>query len=231
MLVLDSLSLRFGDFALESVSLRIERGEYAVLMGRTGSGKTSILEAVCGLRRVAAGRILIGGEDVTRARPAERGLGYVPQDAVLFPTMTVREHLSFGPRLHRWPAPVIDARVTELADLLGLAPLLHRKPRGLSGGESRRVALGRALAARARLRCLDEPLVGLDEETRAEVMDVLRAIHAAGPVTVLHVTHSRVEALELANEVLLLEEGRIRPAAGVVAADPPLPRRDAPAGR
>ena len=168
---------------------------------------------------------------MTRARPAERGLGYVPQDAVLFPTMTVREHLSFGPRLHRWPAPVIDARVTELADLLGLAPLLHRKPRGLSGGESRRVALGRALAARPRLLCLDEPLVGLDEETRAEVMDVLRAIHAAGPVTVLHVTHSRVEALELANEVLLLEEGRIRPAAGVVAADPPLPRRDAPAGR
>ncbi len=228
MLVLDSLSLRLGDFALDDVSLRIGRGEYAVLMGRTGSGKTSILETVCGLCRVAGGRILIGGEDVTHARPAERGLGYVPQDAVLFPTMTVHEHLSFGPRLHRWSAGAIEARVAELAELLGLAPLLHRKPRGLSGGESRRVALGRALAARPRLLCLDEPLVGLDEDTRAEVMDVIRAIHAAGPVTVLHVTHSRVEALELADEVLLLESGRIRPATGIVAEshDPLPPERN-----
>ena len=222
MILVDSLSLRQGDFTLDGISFEVARGEYAVLMGRTGAGKTSLLEAVCGLRRTTAGRILLDGEDVTHARPGERGVGYVPQDGVLFPTMTVEEHLSLGPRLHRWSAPDTKARVAELGALLGIAHLARRRPRGLSGGEGRRVALGRALAARPRVLCLDEPLVGLDEDTRGEMVEVLRAVHACDAVTVLHVTHSRTEAVQLAGKVLVIEDGRIRHASPV---SPPIEER------
>jgi molybdate/tungstate transport system ATP-binding protein len=210
MIALDSVSMQLGDFALEGISLLVERGGYAVLMGRTGSGKTSLLEAICGLRRCTAGRIRLDGEDVTDRRPGERGIGYLPQDGALFPTMPVGEQLAFAPRLFRWRAAAIAARVGELAELLELGHLLDRKPPGLSGGEIRRVALGRALAARPRILCLDEPLVGLDDETRRKVTEVLRGVHEAGGCTVLHVTHHLGEAQELADELFHLERGEIR---------------------
>jgi molybdate/tungstate transport system ATP-binding protein len=133
----------------------------------------------------------------------------VPQDRALFPTLSVRDHLAFGPVVHRWHAPAIAARVDELAGLLGLQHLLDRKPHGLSGGEAQRVALGRALATRPGILCLDEPLSALDEATREEMYGLLKYVRLHTWVTTLHVTHHPAEARRLGDRVLVLRDGRV----------------------
>jgi ABC-type sugar transport system ATPase subunit len=178
-------------------------------MGKTGSGKTTLLESLCGLKPVQGGSIRLLGQDVTRLKPAERGVGYVPQDLALFPTMTVREHLAFALLVRRWEAGHVARRVGELSELLGLGQLLERLPAGLSGGESQRVALGRALAFQPRILLLDEPLSALDEETREEMYVLLHSVQRCTGVTTLHVTHSRTEAHRLADRLLILHNGRI----------------------
>jgi ABC-type sugar transport system ATPase subunit len=203
------LSIQLGRFLLKGVSLQVPQGHYAVLMGRTGTGKTSILEAICGLRPIRSGRIELAGRDVTRLKPAVRGVGYVPQDGALFATMSVGEHLAFALRIRRWSATSIQRRVRELAELLEIEHLLDRAPHGLSGGELQRVALGRALAFRPQILLLDEPLSALDEDTRQHLYAVLRRIHVSQGVTALHVTHNRAEAEELADVVLRLERGKV----------------------
>ena len=127
-------------------------------MGKTGSGKTTLLEALCGFKRIVSGSIQLDGRDVTALSPADRGIGYVPQDLALFQTMTVRQHLAFAQKIRSCDRAAIDRRVAELAELLGLTRLLERRPAGLSGGESQRVALGRALSFYPRVLLLDEPL-------------------------------------------------------------------------
>jgi ABC-type sugar transport system ATPase subunit len=213
VIAVEGLTVRQGAFALTGVTFTVPAGQYGVLMGRTGCGKTTLLEAICGLRRVAAGRVLLHGRDVTRLKPAERGVGYVPQDRALFATMTVYEHLAFALEIRRWPRAAVEARVRELAALLGVEHLLGRRPHGLSGGEAQRVALGRALAMRPAVLLLDEPLSALDEETREGMIDLLRAVRARAGVTVLHITHSRGEAQRLADRVLVLADGAVREAA------------------
>src|SRR4029453_14351477 len=151
MVELDNVTIRSGPFTLAGVSLSVAAGQYAVLMGKTGEGKTTILEAICGLREVTAGRILLDGTEVTELPPADRGVGYVPKDLALFSTLTVRDHLEFALRVRSAAAVTISDRVTEFAELLGISQLLDRLPRGLSGGESQRVALGRALAFHPRV--------------------------------------------------------------------------------
>lgn len=210
MIRLDKVSWRAAQFRLESVSFLVPAGTYCVLMGRTGSGKTTLVEIICGLRRSESGQVWVGERDVTHYPPAERGIGYVPQDGALFPTMTVREQLGFALRLRRRPASEIAQRVNELAAQLGIAPLLDRKPDGLSGGERQRVALGRALAARPTVLLLDEPLSALDEEKSDEIGALLKRIQREHRLTALHITHSRREAAQLADAVLRLEEGRVQ---------------------
>ncbi len=210
MIRVEQLSVRAGAFLLTNVNFEVPAGGYAVLMGRTGSGKTTLLETLCGLKPILAGTILLMGRDVTRLPPALRGIGYVPQDRALFQTMTVREHLAFAPRLRRWPEAEIEARVAEMARLLGLGRLLDRKPAGLSGGEAQRVALGRALAARPGVLCLDEPLSALDDETREEMFTLLKTVRQQTGVTTLHVTHHQQEAARLADVVLGLKDGQVR---------------------
>jgi molybdate/tungstate transport system ATP-binding protein len=212
MVELDNVTIRSGGFALADVSFQIETGQYAVLMGKTGTGKTTLLEAICGLRSVAAGRILLDETDVTRLHPADRGVGYVPQDLALFPTLSVREHLAFALRVRRASTATINSRVCEFADLLAIGHLLDRLPRGLSGGESQRVALGRALAFHPRVLLLDEPLSALDEETRLEMYDLLKRVQRQTGVTTLHVTHSTAEARALAGQLLVLPGGCVRAA-------------------
>src|SRR5579884_1235493 len=205
MIAVDNLSLRSGAFAVDGVSFAVPTGAYAVLMGRTGCGKTTLLEAVCGLKPVRSGRIVLLGRDVTGLKPADRGVGYVPQDLALFPGLTVREHLAFALTVRRWPAEAVEERVDGLARLLGIGHLLGRRPAGLSGGESQRVALGRALAFHPRILLLDEPLSALDEDTRAEMVGLLRSVQRRTGVTTLHVTHSRSEASALADVLLVFE--------------------------
>jgi len=171
---LEKLAVRVGAFELRDFSLEIAEGECLSLMGPSGCGKTTVMEVICGLREAwrQAGKIYLGGEDVTNLAAGGRGVGLVPQDVVLFPTMTVREHLAFGPRLHGWKRKAMGERVESLAVGLGLEDLLERLPKGLSGGESRRVAL------------------------------MIRAMIEREKVTTLHVTHSIVEARALGDRVL-----------------------------
>ena len=209
MLTVENLTIRQGAFGLRDVSFAVPAGSYAVLMGRTGSGKTTLLEAIAGLRRVQAGRVTLCGVDVTHAKPAARNIGYVPQDAALFTSMTVRNNLGFALSVRHWPAGAIAERVDELAVLLGLTGLLDRMTQGLSGGETQRVALGRALAFRPPVLLLDEPLSALDDATRGEMVDVLGSMHQKTGVVVLHVTHNAGDAERLADLVLRLERGAV----------------------
>jgi ABC-type sugar transport system ATPase subunit len=210
MIVTRKLSIQAGTFRLIDIDLEVGQGEYAVLMGRTGCGKTTILETICGLRNVSAGRIELRGRDVTDLKPAERDIGYVPQDLALFSTMTVREQLAFAPRIRAWPETEIEARVTELAELLGISALLDRHPTGLSGGEMQRVALGRALAARCGILCLDEPLSNLDWQTASSLCDLLKSVQSVTGVTTLHISHSISETERLADRIFILEDGLLR---------------------
>jgi ABC-type sugar transport system ATPase subunit len=207
VIAVEGLSIRQGAFALDGVTFTVPTGTCGVLMGATGSGKTTVLETIVGLRRPASGRVRLGGIDVTGLPPAARAVGYVPQDAVLFKTMTVWENIAFALHVRKTPAKEIDARVDDLARMLGVTALLRRRAIGLSGGEAQRVALGRALAFRPRVMLLDEPLNAVDEATRDRLVVLLKGLR--GEVTVLHVTHSRSEAELLGDRVLQIEGGRV----------------------
>jgi ABC-type sugar transport system ATPase subunit len=195
------LTVHSGAFKLGPLDLQLASGEYLALMGRTGCGKSTTLEAVAGLRTPVAGRIWIADQEVTALAPGLRGVGYVPQDLTLFPTLTVEQNLAFGLTLRRQPW---QSQVTELAQWLGISHLLQRRVTSLSGGEAQRTALGRALAIQPKLLLLDEPFSALDEETRQQMYQVMRQVRQRTGVTVLHVTHSRAEADELADRRLVL---------------------------
>jgi len=209
MIAVEKLSVGVGGFMLQDISFEVPAGNYAVLMGRTGSGKTTLVEAICGLRRVSAGRVLLRNQDVTGLKPAQRGIGYVPQDGALFSTMTVRENLGFALSIRGIKGAAVDARIKELAGWLGISGLLKRGIRGLSGGERQRIALGRALAARPSVLCMDEPLSALDDETREQMYGLLQTVNKHENVTVLHVTHNRQDADRLADQILRFDHGRV----------------------
>ncbi|HIF39661.1 MAG TPA: ABC transporter ATP-binding protein [Planctomycetes bacterium] len=208
---LEQCSARVGTFNLGPADLDLPGGAYGVLMGPTGSGKTTLLELIAGLAPLTSGRLSIAGQPSNELRPADRGIGYLPQDGVLFDTMTVAEHLDFAPRFGGWTQARRQQRVEELAERLGLNSLLKRKPEGLSGGERQRVGLGRALAGRPKLLLLDEPLSALDVEMHADLAQYLATIRDDQDVTVLHVTHNPQEADLLGTHHFRLNEGRILP--------------------
>ncbi len=209
MIRLDRLCFAVGDFALREIDLGIREGEYFVLLGQPGSGKTLLLECIAGLRRPSAGQIWIDGERVHQKEPAARGIGYVPQDYALFHRMTGRENIAFGLRARRVPAGQRRQRVQELAGMLGIARLLDRSVLGLSGGERQRVALARALAPSPRVLLLDEPVNALDAETRDDVLNELRRVHDEVRTTTIHVCHDLDEMRTVADRVAILHEGAI----------------------
>ncbi len=209
MIELQNVSWKVDDFSLTKVNCSVPEGDYAVLMGPTGCGKTTVIEIICGLRKPAGGKVIVAGEDVTRALPGDRQIGYVPQDGALFPTMTVSEQIGFGLEVRREKKSQIREIVSRLAGELGIEHLLERKVHGLSGGERQRVALGRALAVEPRVLLLDEPISALDEDMRDDMMALLKRIQQEHAITVLHVTHSSREAEQLADCVLRMEDGLI----------------------
>lgn len=208
MIRFENICWKTGGFSLGPVSFTVPTAAYGVLTGRTGCGKTSLAEILCGLRRPTSGRVWINGKEVTPLEPGQRGIGYVPQDGALFPTMTVRENLGFAPRLKGMPRAEIATQIEQLAGLLGIAHLLERGPEHLSGGERQRVALGRALAAKPAALVLDEPLSALDERTHADLVRLLKDLQTALGLTALHITHNRQEASTLADAQFQLEDGQ-----------------------
>lgn len=209
MIVVKDLSIRLGSFSLKNVQLSVPQGSYGVLMGRTGSGKTTLVESIAGLKKISRGQIRLGDRNVTHLRPAERGIGYVPQDGALFSTMTVHQHLAFALVVRRMHQEEIARRIDQTSHLLGIHALLDRKPAGLSGGERQRVALGRALSFEPTVLLMDEPLSALDDETRNQMYDVIRRVRDQTGVTALHVTHNRHEADELADLIFQMDNGTI----------------------
>jgi ABC-type sugar transport system ATPase subunit len=202
---LQNISWKAGAFALDNVSFNVPAATYAVLMGRTGTGKTSLVEIICGLRTPQSGQVWLNDRDVTSMPPGLRGLGFVPQDGALFPTLTVAEQIGFALRIQKAPSASIDATVRELAAEMAITHLLDRRPQGLSGGEKQRVALARALAAKPGVLLLDEPLAAVDEDTQSDLIHLLKRTQQQHQITVLHVTHSRREAEALADLRLRLE--------------------------
>lgn len=194
-----------GQFTLGPITLTAPQGSYAVLMGRSGCGKTTLLEAICGLRPLVSGSIRLSGCEIASIPPAARSIGYVPQDGALFPTMTVFDHLAFPLQLRRWRREQIRQRVESLAAQLEISPLLERYPTGLCGGERQRVALGRALSASPTILCLDEPLSALDAYAHTHFCTLLRILNQESGITVLHVTHNPQEAYSLATCLFTLD--------------------------
>ncbi|MFK7768992.1 MAG: ABC transporter ATP-binding protein [Mariniblastus sp.] len=212
MIQLENVTLSQGNFCLRDIDLVIPTGEYCVLMGPTGCGKTTILESVCGLRQIVSGKVLIDGHDVSTLPPAARQVGYVPQNGSLFPAMKVGEQIGFPLEVRKTTAAKVKDRVNELADLLGIEPLLERYPAKLSGGERQRVALARAMSFHPKLLCLDEPLSAVDEAMRENLTMLLKRIHEQENTTVIHVTHNNSEAKKLGSIKTLLLNGKIVPA-------------------
>lgn len=202
MIAVSSLFVYAGKFRLENVNFSVAAGMHAVLMGPSGSGKTTTLEAIAGLRTVESGRIVVAGKDVTRLPPAERNIGFVPQDGALFPHLPVRGNVAFALKVRRWSPPDIAARVEELAAQFGLTSLLDRAVTDLSGGEKQRVALARAVAFRPPVLLLDEPLSALDVPGRELLQEQLGQLRREQGITILHVTHDPVEADTLTGEVI-----------------------------
>jgi molybdopterin-binding protein len=209
MIRLEGIGLRVGAFEMADVSLDVPTGGYALLIGPTGSGKTTLLDAVAGHAAVRAGRVWVNDVDVTRLPPERRGLGIVYQQYHLFPHLSVRDNIAYGLGRHVDGPRNTDARVAELAGLLGVARLLDRRVRGLSGGEQQRVAIARALAPRPSVLLLDEPFAAVDPATRMVLRRELRALHEAEGITTLQVTHDFDDALRLGDRVAVLAEGRV----------------------
>lgn len=223
-LAIRGLSVQAGSFRLGPLDLAVEAGEYVVLMGATGSGKTLLIKALCGLAQPRSGCILIGARDVTRVPPRDRGVGYVPQTSALFPHLTAAGNIVFPAWARGRPRGAALAAVADIIEALRLGPLLERNVTTLSGGERQKVALARALCARPQVLALDEPVSALDEPSRQDVCQTLRESHRRFGITTIHVCHSLAEARSVALRVGIMEAGGLAclgPLEALLATPPP----------
>ena len=207
----DHVTKRFGDVnVVEDFSLRVEDGELLVLVGGSGSGKSTILRMVAGLEDVSTGTIRIDDRDITHLPPRQRDVAMVFQDYALYPHLTVRDNLSLGLRLRKVQRAEIDRRVEWASGMLGLAPLLDRKPKQLSGGQRQRVAMGRAMVREPLVFLFDEPLSNLDAGLRAQMRIEIGSLQRRLKTTTIYVTHDQVEAMTLGDRIVVLANGRIQ---------------------
>ncbi len=209
--VLKEVTKRFGDLvAVNRVNLRVEDGEFVVLVGPSGCGKTTTLRMIAGLEEVTEGEIYIGDRLVNHVPPKDRDIAMVFQNYALYPHMNVYNNMAFGLRLRKFPKAEIDRRVRQAAEMLGIADKLKSKPRELSGGQRQRVALGRAIVRNPKVFLFDEPLSNLDAKLRVQMRAELQELHQELRTTTVYVTHDQVEAMTLGQRVAVMKDGVIQ---------------------
>ncbi|WP_043527328.1 ABC transporter ATP-binding protein [Litchfieldella xinjiangensis] len=194
---------------LKDVSLSIDSGQFLILVGPSGCGKSTLMNAIAGLEPVTSGSISIAGDDVTWHTPADRDIAMVFQSYALYPSMTVRQNISFGLEMRKVPKAEREAAVERVADLLQISQLLERKPSQLSGGQRQRVAMGRALAREPKVYLFDEPLSNLDAKLRVEMRTEIKKLHQRLGTTIVYVTHDQIEAMTLADCIAVMRDGKI----------------------
>jgi multiple sugar transport system ATP-binding protein len=199
-----------GKTAVRDVDLEVEDGQFMIIVGPSGCGKTTTLRMLAGFERPTQGNVRIGGKVVNDVPPKDRDIAMVFQNYALLPHLTVAKNLSFGMRIRREPRKTIEREVAAIAEMLGIGALLDRKPAQLSGGERQRVALGRALLRKPQAFLLDEPLSNLDAALRAQMRFELKRIHEIFPITTVYVTHDQVEAMTMADQIALMDHGRLQ---------------------
>ena len=205
-----NVSKHWGDtMALDDISLAIEPGSFCVLLGPSGCGKSTTLRIIAGLESASSGQVFVDGVEVTHQPPAKRGIAMVFQNYALFPHLNVADNISFGLSVRKVEPGEAKRRLAATAELLGLDQLLERKPSQLSGGQQQRVALGRALVAQTKVCLMDEPLSNLDAQLRQEMRHELRELQQRLGLTVVYVTHDQTEAMSMADQVVLLNQGRV----------------------
>lgn len=209
-LKLESVRKSFGELAvIHSVDLEIDSGEFVVFVGPSGCGKSTLLRLIAGLEETTSGRIEIDGADVTETPPSQRGVAMVFQSYALYPHMTVAENMGFGLKINRVAKDEITRKVGEAARVLHLEELLSRKPKQLSGGQRQRVAIGRAIVRNPKVFLFDEPLSNLDAELRVQMRLEIARLHREVKATMIYVTHDQVEAMTLADKIVVLRSGRV----------------------
>lgn len=194
---------------IKGIDLEIEHGEFCVFVGPSGCGKSTLLRMISGLEEQSSGAVEIGGRDVSNSEPSERGIAMVFQSYALYPHLTVRQNIGFGLSLSKMPKDQINAKVMEAARILQLEDYLDRKPKALSGGQRQRVAIGRAITRDPEVFLFDEPLSNLDAALRAQMRIELSDLHKSLGSTMIYVTHDQVEAMTMADKIVVLNEGRI----------------------
>ncbi|ANF22015.1 tungstate ABC transporter ATP-binding protein WtpC [Thermococcus piezophilus] len=209
MLEVKSISKDWKEFKLREITFGVKAGEYFIILGPSGAGKTVLLEIITGILEPDSGKVILDGKDVTGWPPERRSLAYIPQNYALFPHMSVYDNIAFGLKLRRLPKEEIKRKVRDIAEVLGIDHLLHRKPKTLSGGESQRVAIARALVIEPKLLLLDEPFANLDVQTRARLIGEMKRWRKELGFTALHVTHSFEEAVSLGDRVGVMLSGRL----------------------
>jgi len=202
---------KYGDIqVIHGIDLDIKDGEFCVFVGPSGCGKSTLLRMISGLEEVTSGEIHIADQNVTKMQPADRGIAMVFQSYALYPHMTVRENMAFGLKMTKVPAAEINQKVNEAAGILHLESYLDRKPKTLSGGQRQRVAIGRAIVRGPEVFLFDEPLSNLDAELRVEMRVEITRLHRELGTTIVYVTHDQVEAMTLADKIVVLKGGRIQ---------------------
>jgi multiple sugar transport system ATP-binding protein len=207
---IESLVKAFGEAeVIHGIGLEIEKQEFTVFVGPSGCGKTTLLRLIAGLEEVSSGTIHIGGERVDHLPPARRGLAMVFQNYALYPHMTVFENMAFGLRISKVDRALVRQRVQEAAEILQITELLERKPRALSGGQRQRVAIGRAIVRQPKVFLFDEPLSNLDAKLRVQMRVELTRLHQELKATMIYVTHDQVEAMTMADKIVVLNKGHV----------------------
>lgn len=223
---IEALEKHYGGYhALRGIDILVQDGEFIVLVGPSGCGKSTLLRSIAGLESVSSGAIRIGGRDVTDLEPRDRDIAMVFQSYALYPHMTVRDNMAFSLVLQKAPEAEIKARVGEAARILGIEMLLDRKPRELSGGQRQRVAMGRAIVRHPQVFLFDEPLSNLDAKLRVQMRSEIRALHDRLGATSIYVTHDQVEAMTMADRIVVLDQG------GIVQIGAPLELYERPVNR